>query len=557
MRAVRWSLGCVLLLAVPGLSAQAPGDGERRRAVHALSRLTFGARPGDVDRLLRIGVDRWIDAQLRSGSALDSATVAALAGYPTWIDPLDRVLRQLAPMVQITARIGRVDASGRQAMMRVSIVNPFLGVVSSDSLDRLAADTTESVESALVPSFREVNRLMTGRLMRMERSDAQLREVMTDFWANHFSLYNGRVGSRASVIEFDRGIIRDNALGSFRTLLGAVAKSPAMLTYLDNVASRRDSLNENYGRELLELHTLGVDGGYTQADVIATARALTGWTHDWHPRPPRPITMVQNGQSADIPRTAPPPAFDFRPAAHDSAAKTILGRTFPAGRGIEDGEELLDLLARHPSTARHIARKLAVRFVSDAPPAALVERAAQTFLRSDGNIAEVMRTIVTSPEFFAEGAFRAKLKKPTELVLSLRRALDAPVDSAGQVIDFLIALNQPPFGRLSPDGWPEHAAPWAAAGAMLTRVDLATRVGSGAVASIPLERWSQWDRLSGADFDVQRAGVIDALLGGVVSADTRRVMESVRPAQAEAGNRERTLRDLVALALASPEFQHR
>src|SRR4051812_9131210 len=186
--------------------------------------------------------------------------------------------------------------------------------------------------------------------------------------------------------------IRPHALGKFHDLLLATAKSPAMLVYLDNrLSSSIRGINENYARELLELHTLGVDGGYTQHDVIEVARALTGWT-------------IQRKPDLTV--------FAFRRDQHDTGTKTVLGHTLPAGRGIEDGEEVLDILARHPSTARYIALKLARRLVSDEPPPALVNRAAETFVRTDGDIAKVVRTIVTSPEFFSRAAFRAKVKTP-------------------------------------------------------------------------------------------------------------------------------------------------
>src|SRR5439155_1973817 len=196
-------------------------------------------------------------------------------------------------------------------------------------------------------------------------------------WENHFSVYSGKMPSPEALVVWDRDVLRPHAFGRFRDLLGAVAHGPAMLYYLDNHLSTSRGLNENYGRELLELHTLGVDGGYTQHDVIEVARAFTGWTTSRSPNPS---------------------LYAFRQELHDTASKTVLGHTLRAGRGIEDGEEVLDILARHPSTARHIAFKLARRLVSDEPPPALVERAAATFARTDGDIAEVVRTIVTSRE---------------------------------------------------------------------------------------------------------------------------------------------------------------
>ena len=244
---------------------------------------------------------------------------------------------------------------------------------------------------------------------------------------------------------------------------------------------------------------------------------------------------------------------------HDAGSKIVLGRALRAGRGIEDGEEVLDLLARHPSTARFIARKLVARFVSDDPPKDVVDRAAATYLGTDGDIRAVVRTIITSDEFSAPGAFRAKIKSPIELVLSMRRVLGAPPDTGGESIDDLIALEQVPFSHATPEGWPDGAM-WLNAGAMRLRVNLALRVANGEMASIPLASWPEWATLSAAAFDQQRDGVIRALLGGYASAGTRDAFERVRPAQTTPGTpveRERTLRELVALALASPEFQRR
>ena len=278
-------------------------------------------------------------------------------------------------------------------------------------------------------------------------SERQLSEVMDDFWFNHFNVYVQKGQVREYLTEYEHGVIRPRVLGNFRDLLGAVAHSPAMLFYLDNfqsatpnqsakvamtpelqrrlqdprlTAAQRQQmlqrmqqansqaprgLNENYARELMELHTLGVDGGYTQQDVQQVARALTGWT-------------------IDQPRTGG--AFIFRPAMHDFGEKTILGVHFPAGHGEDEGEKVLDLLAMHPQTAHHIAYQLSQRFVADEPPASLVDRAAKTFLSTKGDIREVVRMIITSPEFFSVDAYRAKVKTPLEFVVSAVRAFRAP-----------------------------------------------------------------------------------------------------------------------------------
>jgi uncharacterized protein (DUF1800 family) len=401
--------------------------------------------------------------------------------------------------------------------------------------------------------------LLACRLARVEASDQQLLEVMTDFWQNHFSVFGGKVPSRESIVQWDREVIRPNALRRFRDLLGAVAHSSAMLEYLDNAVSRAGRLNENYARELLELHTLGVDAGYTQADVIAVARAFTGWSHNVRGRvsieTSKGVTIeVYPRQQVDSAQT-----FVFDSTRHDAGEKLVLGRTLPPGRGLEDGEEVLDLLARHPSTARFIARKLAVRFVSDSPPEALVERAAATFTRTDGDIREVVRTIVTSPEFFSPDVYGAKVKSPLEMVLSARRALAAPVDTAAEAIDLLIALGQPPFGRETPEGWPETASGWMNAGAIVARIDVAVRISRGDYPSIPVESSPAWNRLVNRPFDEQVDGVLETLFSGRSSPELRAALVAARPPadQDTADVRELALRRLIALALGSAEFQRR
>ena len=307
---------------------------------------------------------------------------------------------------------------------------------------------------------------------------------------------------------------------------------------------RRRGLNENYARELLELHTLGVDGGYTQRDVIEVARAFTGWTLE-RPR--------EGG------------GFTFSPRLHDAEAKTVLGQRIPAGGGVEDGEAVLDLLARHPSTARHIARKLAVRFVSDSPPPALVERAAATFRRTNGDIRATVRTIVTSPEFFAEEAYRAKVKSPFEVVVSALRAMDAEPDTTPRTAQLVARLGQPLYGRQTPDGWPETGEAWMNTGAILNRINFGLAVAGGRVPGVRVDRWAPAAELRGMPRQWQVDGVIRALLGGDASPETRRVLLDGQNPLLERAPRDSTPRGgrldglplVVGLALGSPEFQRR
>ena len=385
---------------------------ESERIAHVLSRLTFGARSGDAERVAAIGVNRWIDQQLRPESIADSVVVVALASVPAWNQPAIEVAAMPpTPSAQEFATIPLAT------LMKDSAMSARLKAISASVAANLAASR------GLNDSF------FAGKIIRAQVSERQLLEVVSDFWENHFSVFNGKMPSREAIIVWDRDVLRPHALGKFRDLLGAVAHSPAMLFYLDNHLSTRRGLNENYARELLELHTLGVDGGYTQHDVVEVARALTGWTI---------------GPKRD------PSVFLFRRELHDTGTKTVLGHTLLAGRGVEDGEEVLDILARHPSTAHYISLKLARRLVSDDPPPALVARAAATFTRTDGDIAQVVRTIVTSPEFFSHAAFRAKVKTPFELVISARRALDAGADTTPATARLIAQIGQPTFAWLTP-----------------------------------------------------------------------------------------------------------
>src|SRR5688572_17861412 len=422
-----------------------------------------------------MGVDRWIASQLRPDRIDDAATDQFLARYETLGKTSAELYREFPPAA-VLRNVARRDSLERQGQMT-------------------AMDTVALLQQAR-RSNQFVAELTSSRVARAVMSERQLQEVMVDFWENHFSVFAGKGQTRWYLTSYDRDVIRPRALGNFRELLGAVAKSPAMLFYLDNVQSVADSgretlrspqraanrrggarpaignrpragrpgirlgdrganaasdsvrgartaatvaaaaaqrrgrgLNENYARELMELHTLGVDGGYTQRDVVEVARALTGWGI----RPPRQLIMASpdarvRRAAERLPDTEDAGTFVFRPDVHDAEAKVVLGHQLKAGRGIEDGEQVLDILARHPSTAKFIARKLAVRFVSDEPPQTLVDRAAATFTRTKGDIREVVRTIVTSPEFFSRTAFRAKVKSPFEVVVSTMRALGSAPD---------------------------------------------------------------------------------------------------------------------------------
>jgi uncharacterized protein (DUF1800 family) len=548
----------------------------------ALNRLTFGPRPEDAALVRRIGVDRWIAMQLEPERIRDDAGQQ----IATRFDMLGASPRDLVTL------FARVRQARRQQTMRSD-------TIPGAQVRREAMEADPELRAAARRLQRAVGDLQAAKVARAVASERQLQEVMVDFWENHFSVFAGKGQTRLFLTQYDRDVVRPRALGKFRDLLGAVARSPAMLFYLDNWQSAADSmhatlgggraagrrptpfparrrprgLNENYARELLELHSLGVDGGYTQQDVIEVARALTGWSID-----------QREG------------AFVFRPAIHDADEKVVLGHRLRAGQGIEDGEQVLDIVARHPATARHIARKLAIRFVSDSPPPQLVARAAETFTRTDGDIRAVVRTIVTSPEFFSRAAYRSKVKTPFELVTSALRAMNAEIDTTPRTAQIVARLGQPIFGRQTPDGWPESGGEWMNTGAILNRINFGLALAAGRVPGATVDRWSHAAELRGAGRDAQVEGVVRRVLGGEASpetwtilragenplaagasADTTDVMDAndMAAAQERAGERPRArgmragaralgrpvalegLPQLVGLALGAPEFQRR
>lgn len=527
LRPALWPLGVALLLhtaASPrGVAAQpAPREQTADQQVHhVLNRLAFGARPGDVDAVRAMGVDAWIDRQLYPERIPDAAVEQLLGRFPTLGRTGEQLLADFPPAAVVRAQMQRRDAT-------------------------MAMEDTVRRRQQGRPSYAFLGELASSRVARAVVSERQLQEVMVDFWENHFNVFAGKDRTRYFLPAYDAQTIRPHALGTFRELLGAVAKSPAMLYYLDNwqsvadsgrptlraaqrpmnarqaarraaavqqrlaqnpqlqqAAQRRRGLNENYARELMELHTLGVDGGYTQQDVIEVARALTGWT---------------------IARGAQGGGFAFRGDVHDASTKTILGQSFAANRGIEEGEAVLDLLASHPSTAKFIATKLARRFVSDTPPAALVERAAATFRRTNGDIRDVVRTIVTSPEFFASASYRAKVKSPFELVASTMRAMHAPPDATPRTSQLVSRLGQPIFGHQAPNGYPETGDAWMNTGAILNRINFGLAAASGRVPGIRLSAWPLTAQIATSSRDDQVDAVIEELFGGAVSSDTRQVL---------------------------------
>ena len=518
-----------------------------------LNRLTFGPRPGDADKVRAMGIEAWIDQQLHPERIDDSKTDALVARYAVLNTPTRDVVRNFNVVQQLQRRVKAADAndtSVNKAATRREIL----------AQDPQLADAVRQTQQL-------VGQIQSAQLARAVSTDRQLNEVMVDFWENHFSVFAGKGQTRLFLAEYDRDVIRPHALGKFRDLLGAVAKSPAMLFFLDNWESAADSthptlaqagargragrirpaifagrggvggarrippalrerlqnatpeqrqqilqqlqqrarrgLNENYARELMELHTLGVDGGYTQKDVQEVARALTGWTF--------------NRQTG---------AFVFNPNIHDAGEKVILGQKFPAGHGEDEGERVLDILARSPATAHFITTKLARHFVSDDPPKALVDRCANTFSKTDGDIRETLRCVITSPEFFSRAAYRAKVKTPFEVVASALRAVDAQPDTTPRTAQIVARLGQPIFGRQTPDGWPDRGDAWMNTGAILNRINFGLALAAGQIPGAPLRNWPEFETLRAQPRAQQVDGVVKSMFGGQVSTETREVLMS-------------------------------
>jgi len=569
-----------------------------QQVLHALNRLAFGPRPGDVEAVRAMGVDRWIALQLEPRHIADPAADSLMARYRTLALPLPQLLEQFPP----NPVLRKMARQGNAAMLRDST----RGVSRADSQEYAILRRRTAVVG---------QELISARVARAVVSERQLDEVMTDFWLNHFNVFAGKSASmRHYLVAYERDAIRPHVLGNFRTLLGAVAHSPAMLFYLDNWQSSADSarprlipprvvqaaqrryaqrapqlagmpparrdtlvallqqrrrgLNENYARELMELHTLGVDGGYTQTDVTEAARVLTGWS------------LQQPNELG---------AFRFNPALHDAGSKTVLGISFAAGQGVNEGEQLLDILARHPSTATFIATKLVQRFVSDTPPAALVQRAAAAFTRTDGDIREVVRMILTSEEFFAAASWRAKVKSPFEVVVSALRAMNAPADTTPRTAAIVARLGQGIYQHQAPNGWPETGDGWINTGAILNRINFGLALASGSVPGAQMVHWAPYASLRAMPHAQQVDGVVRALLGGDVSSDMRNIllsgehpmleqaraqgsiidstaapaMSGAMPEPTRGGtrasrrNEPQGLAQIVGLALGSPEFQRR
>jgi uncharacterized protein (DUF1800 family) len=459
---------------VLSLAVAMPAAAEDTLIVHALNRLGYGPRPGDVEKVRAMGLDKWIDAQLHPERVPDPALATRLASLRTIrLSTADLLERYDIP------REAKREIQARRAEMENA---------SEDEVRDARRDLMQKYRGQMDGTPRDVvQELQAAKILRAVYSERQLDEVLVDFWMNHFNVFAGKGPVKFMVGEYERDVVRPHAWGRFEDLLKATAESPAMLFYLDNWLSadpnaapmrarfrqrqaqgqgRKRGLNENYAREIMELHTLGVDGGYTQKDVTEVARGFTGWT-------------MRNPRQGD-------PRFFFDERIHDRGEKVVLGHRIKGG-GKSEGDEIIHLLAVHPATARFISYKLARRFVADEPPKALVDRAADTFRGTRGDIRAVVKTIVTSPEFASPAARAAKIKTPLEFVVSAVRASGADVDDARALAQRLASMGMPLYQQQPPTGYKDTADAWVSTSGLLARLNLALDLAGGNVRGVSID----------------------------------------------------------------------
>jgi uncharacterized protein (DUF1800 family) len=673
-----WLLLATILLSALGLAA---GDrkkkkskeaaaaaiqmDEQKRAIHVLNRFTFGPRPGDVQRVQAMGIDKWFGQQLFPEKIGDSALEARLAPFRTLKmstnelvrnfpppqvikavengrasiprDPQEKAIYEAAMDRQRQKQEAKQEAADAQNNPDANANDPgkprrngreledrMYASLSADSLmseppdqrfkdlmkmppddmravarslnqqerermfEGLTPQQKETLQALVNPQSVVQGELTQAKLLRAVYSERQLDEVMTDFWMNHFNVFINKGPDRYMITSYERDVVRPHALGKFKDLLVATAKSPAMLFYLDNwqsigpdsdqarfggqrpgrgrlrrgpfgmivydpprprreqtpqqKAKRPSGLNENYAREVMELHTLGVDGGYTQKDVTELAKVLTGWT----------IEKPQQGGE-----------FKFDERRHEPGKKKVLGKEFKEG-GEGEGMKALEMLAHHPATAHFISKKLAMRFVSDDPPESLVQRMAKTFHDKDGDIREVLRTMYKSPEFWAPEAYRAKVKTPLEFVVSAVRASGADVANPQPLVNQLQKLGMPLYGMQPPTGYSMKADAWVNSAALLNRMNFGLALAGGKLPGV------QWDPAAAVDqnqLPTDPAGALanfeTVLLDGDVSKQTHStILNQLNDPQAATRNnvpaaQGTNFRLIAGLLLGSPEFQRR
>ena len=536
------------------------------KILNALNRLTFGPRPGDVAAIKKMGYDRWLQLQLDPAQIDDGA-------LETELQPLSMLSATPETlMLAYSVQNGKIRRALEQKNRREkgATAAPNIKEVAISARDQRNIEAFQASGMEIGASQQALGELMAAKLARAVDSKRQLQEVLVDFWGNHFNLDTNKGLVQALKIVDDRAAIRPNVGGTFRQLLGASAHSSAMLWYLDNAKSTaeqtdkgtgktRGGLNENYAREIMELHTLGVDGGYTQKDVTEVARCFTGWG------------IARNGGDAG--------AFRFNARAHDPGEKIVLGHVIAAGGGEKDGEIVLDILAAHPATAQHISYQLCQRFIADAPPQSAVDAVAAAFTKSKGDLKTVYAALFATREFNSRGAYRAKIKSPLEFAVSAVRALDGhfamPDPNNPRQRLWLIAIGrsardrnnnranlprvplaseiaqmgQPLWGFQAPTGYSENSQSWVSASALIARLNFAVSLTKGRIGDVALEK----DTFRNATV----AQVAEDLLGAPLGAASLATIEAETQTAPADGAKVGDGAKMRALVLGSPEFQRR
>ncbi len=606
---------------------------EEQKVIHLLDRATFGPRPGDVERVAKLGWQKFLDEQLNPERLDDQALEQKLKniesihlsnselaktypppqilrevlqkrglelpGLPGNVNPNQNPNAQPSDLTKKDAKKGFKELSKEAQQKNAGeeqTANPPAQQPQANAADM--AKRREALQALKEMGYRPqqqlVQELQQAKIERAVYSERQLQEVMTDFWFNHFNVFIQKGADRVLTTSYERDVIRPHAFGKFEDLLKATAESPAMLFYLDNwmsaspnaklpnnrqelrrmrnqqgqgrldgarlgrlrqMMNQRNAqtpqagqqpqpkrmtrgINENYAREIMELHTLGVDGGYTQKDVQEVARCLTGWT-------------LRNPRGGGD--------FIFNQFIHDDGEKVVLGKKIPAGGGIKDGYAVIHLLATHPSTAKFISTKLARKFVSDAPPQALIDKMAQTFLKTEGDIREVLKTMFYAPEFWSPEVYRAKIKTPFEMTVSASRALGAETNGSPQFHRWLAQMGEGLFMAQPPTGYPDTSEQWVNAGALLNRMNFALALSANRIPGTRVDL----GKLAPGQPAKSQAQLVDyylkLFLRGEVSPQTRATIDKSlsenQVAMADGKNERQDAAKIVGLILGSPEFQ--
>ncbi|MBS1809366.1 MAG: DUF1800 domain-containing protein [Acidobacteria bacterium] len=582
---------------------------DQQKAIHLLDRLTFGPRPGDVENVMKMGWEAYLDQQLHPEKVADDAIAQKLQPLTSLNMSNEEIAKVYEPPPQVLQQIrDRIEKQNN-----VSAVGDEVKTDEKQKPQNSDALTDPAKRRELVKALAEMGykprqtpvlELQQAKILRAVYSERQLQEVLTDFWFNHFNVFAQKGADRVLLTSYEREAIRPNVFGKFEDLLLATAKSPAMLFYLDNwlstspnakmpdfnqlrqmrqnrnpntplgqgrlgrlstgnvnremrqmekqeqremkAAQRQDEkmaqqqrpqakrsrgINENYAREIMELHTLGVDGGYTQKDVQEVARCFTGWT----------LRQPRNGGG-----------FYFAPFMHDDGEKVVLGNKIPAGGGQRDGESVIKMLAKHPSTAKYLSTKLARKFVADNPPQSLIDRLSHAYLKSDGDLRIVYKTLFTSPEFWSAESYRAKIKTPFEMTVSAARALGAETNGAIAFHRWIQQMGEGLYLAQPPTGYKDEADVWVNTGALLERMNFALALSGNKIFGTGVNFAPELKSAKPkevADYFVKN------ILHGNISAGTRATLDKTLSDPQIVGNNGTDVAKIAGLILGSPEFQ--